>query len=105
MAIPSILKGRAFANDGRSRRLRDKRRETSDDLHMGPNKRIARVAPLRYQESYINPEAQWVCSPFRKSRWGHHHRWHLCFALKSRGLHLPLEPSLVKVTFKLFLPA
>jgi hypothetical protein len=39
------------------------------------------------------------------SRWGHHHRWHLCFALKSRALHLPLKPSLVKVTFKLFLPA
>ena len=26
-----------------------------------------------------------------KSRWGHHHRWHRCFALKSRALHLPLE--------------
>ena len=33
-----------------------------------PNDRIT-VAPLSYQESHINPEAQWVCSPFRKSRW------------------------------------
>ena len=26
---------------------------------------------LSCQDSHIDPEAQWVCSPFRKSRWGH----------------------------------
>lgn len=36
-----------------------------------PTERIIRVAPLSDQESDINPKARWVCSPFRKSRWGH----------------------------------
>jgi hypothetical protein len=36
-----------------------------------PNERIIIVAPLRYRASYISPEAQWACSLFRKSRWGH----------------------------------
>jgi hypothetical protein len=35
---------------------------------------VGTVQPLSYQGFHIYLEAQWVCSPYRKSRWGHNGR-------------------------------
>lgn len=64
-AIPSILKGRSCINDGRRGCPPPPSLETFIGFQF-----VKQIEPLRGQNFHTNLEAQFDCSPFRKSRWG-----------------------------------